>query len=192
LFLFVWTFSTPCICSSLLNYKHLHCCISYIISYISRIKCFLFLIIKSTTYTNSSSLFWNETLHVSDSSCVPHQEFFTLHTAMKYVIQVCRQLSSRIGMKLYMFRTIPLSIIRSFSLYTQQWEYVIQVCRQLSSRIGMKLYMFRTIPLSIIRNFSLYTQQWTLPLRFVVSFRAGSGCSILHPDPARKLSTNLK
>jgi len=24
-------------------------------------------------------------------------------------------------MKLYMFRTVPLSIIRSFSLYTQQW-----------------------------------------------------------------------
>ena len=27
-----------------------------------------------------------------------------------------------------MFRTVPLSIIRSFSLYTQQW-YVIQVYR---------------------------------------------------------------
>ena len=26
------------------------------------------------------------------------------------------------GMKLYMFRTVPLSIIRSFSLYTQQWN----------------------------------------------------------------------
>ena len=25
------------------------------------------------------------------------------------------------GAKLYMFRTVPLSIIRSFSLYTQQW-----------------------------------------------------------------------
>jgi len=25
------------------------------------------------------------------------------------------------GMKLYMFRTVPLSIIRSLSLYTQQW-----------------------------------------------------------------------
>ena len=26
------------------------------------------------------------------------------------------------------FRTVPLSIIRSFSLFTQQWLYVIQVC----------------------------------------------------------------
>jgi hypothetical protein len=25
------------------------------------------------------------------------------------------------GMKLYIFRTVPLSIIRSYSLYTQQW-----------------------------------------------------------------------
>ena len=26
------------------------------------------------------------------------------------------------GIKLYVFRTVPLSIIRSFSLYTQQWH----------------------------------------------------------------------
>jgi hypothetical protein len=41
-------------------------------------------------------------------------------------------------MKLYIFRTVPLSIIRSFSLYTQQW-YILQICRQLSSRIRMEL-----------------------------------------------------
>jgi len=29
-----------------------------------------------------------ETLHVSDSSSVHHQEFFTVHTAVVYVIQV--------------------------------------------------------------------------------------------------------
>jgi len=32
--------------------------------------------------------FWNKTLHVSDSSSVHHHEFFTVHTAMVYVIQV--------------------------------------------------------------------------------------------------------
>ena len=26
------------------------------------------------------------------------------------------------GMELYMFRTVPLSIVKSFSLYTQQWH----------------------------------------------------------------------
>jgi hypothetical protein len=48
-----------------------------------------FLIIKPTRCTSFSNLFWNETLHVSDSSTVHHQEFFTVHTAMVYVMQVC-------------------------------------------------------------------------------------------------------
>jgi len=39
-------------------------------------------------------LIWKETLYVSGSSSVHHQEFFTVHTAMVYVIQVCWQLAS--------------------------------------------------------------------------------------------------
>jgi len=82
----------------------------------------------------SQAYFWKENLHVSDSSSVHHQEIFTVHIAKLYVIQVCWQLVSRIrmevqfhphparklifGRKLYMFRTVPLSIIRRFSLYT--------------------------------------------------------------------------
>jgi hypothetical protein len=50
--------------------------------------------IKPIRCTNSSILLWNETLHVSDSSPVHHQEYFTVHTAMVYVIQVCGQLAS--------------------------------------------------------------------------------------------------
>jgi len=42
---------------------------------------------------------WNETLHVSDSSSVHHQGFFTVHTAMVYVIQIFRQRSWRIRME---------------------------------------------------------------------------------------------
>jgi hypothetical protein len=51
---------------------------------------------KTTRCTEFSNLFWNEILHVSDSSSVRHQELLTVHSAMVYVIQVCRQLSSRI------------------------------------------------------------------------------------------------
>jgi len=53
-----------------------------------------------------------------------------------------------------MFRTVPLSIIRSSSLYTQQWYMSYRFCGQLGSRIRTlrKLYMFRTVPLSIIRT----------------------------------------
>jgi hypothetical protein len=49
------------------------------------------LTIKPTRCTNFSSLFCSETLHVSDSSSVHHQELFTVHSAVVYVIQVCRQ-----------------------------------------------------------------------------------------------------
>jgi len=38
------------------------------------------LIIKPNRCTNVSNLFWNETLHVSNSSFVHHQEFFTIHS----------------------------------------------------------------------------------------------------------------
>jgi len=44
----------------------------------------------------SQIYFWNKTLHVSDCSTVHHQEFFTVNTAMVYVIQVCWQLANRI------------------------------------------------------------------------------------------------
>jgi hypothetical protein len=37
----------------------------------------------------SQIYFWSTTVHVSDSSPVHHQEFFTVNTAMVYVIQVC-------------------------------------------------------------------------------------------------------
>ena len=43
------------------------------------------LTIKPTRCTDFSNLFWNKILHVSDSSSVHYQEFFTLHTAMVYV-----------------------------------------------------------------------------------------------------------
>ena len=54
-----------------------------------------FLIIKPTRCTNFSIYSWNETPHVSDSSSVHHQEFFTVHTAMVYVIQVCKLSANR-------------------------------------------------------------------------------------------------
>jgi len=52
--------------------------------------------IKPPKCSNFSNLLWNRTLYVSDSPSVHHQEFFTVHTAMLYVIQVCWQLASKI------------------------------------------------------------------------------------------------
>ena len=53
-----------------------------------------FITIKNQLHALISQIyFWNETPRVSDSSSVHHQEFFTVHIALVYVIQVCRQLS---------------------------------------------------------------------------------------------------
>jgi len=49
------------------------------------------------------------------------------------------------GIKLYMFRTVPLSIIRIFSAVHTAMVYVIQVCWQLAGSIGMEL-QFRPDP----------------------------------------------
>jgi len=78
----------------------------------------LLLMINPTRCTNFSNLFWNETLHVSENSFV-HQEFSTVHTAMVYVIQVCRQLSSRVKMS---------SILILLEICLQTWmKYIIAV-----------------------------------------------------------------
>jgi len=43
-------------------------------------------------------------------------------------------------MKLYVFRTVLLPIIRTLFTVHSAMVYVIQVCRQLSSRTRMELY----------------------------------------------------
>jgi hypothetical protein len=58
------------------------------------------LIINQLDASISEIYFGDETLNVSDSSSVHHQELVTVHPAMVYVIWVCRQLlSSRIRME---------------------------------------------------------------------------------------------
>ena len=49
-------------------------------NYIRSINSCLILIIKPTRCTNFSNVFWNRSLHVSDSSSVHHQESSTVHT----------------------------------------------------------------------------------------------------------------
>jgi len=49
-------------------------------------------------------------------------------------------------MKLYMFRTVRLPIIRRLFTVHSAMVYVIQVCRQLSSMTGMEL---RSIPVML-------------------------------------------
>jgi len=50
-----------------------------------------------------------------------------MHKFIKFIFEI----------KFYMFRTVPLSIIRSFSLYTQQY---IQFCWQFARKLSANLY----------------------------------------------------
>jgi hypothetical protein len=56
------------------------------------------------------------------------------------------------GRKLYMFRTVPLSIIRSFSLYTQQWYMPYR-----------SVYSFRAAA-GLGWNYSSILSVWRIPL----------------------------
>jgi hypothetical protein len=60
-------------------------------------------------------------------------------------------------MKLYMFRTVPLSIIRSYSLYTQQW-YMSN--RQLSSSSWIRMELqFHSDPDPTVNNSWWWTEE---------------------------------
>jgi hypothetical protein len=96
-----------------------------------------------------------------------------MHQFLKFIL----------GIKLYMFRTVPPSIIRSFSLYTQQWciSYRLQIgpvwhCSSILILLAscQQNCMTYTIAVCTVKNSWL----WTEELQF-------------HPDLARKLSAKL-
>ena len=78
------------------------------------------------------------------------------------------------GMKICMFWTVPLSIIRSFSLYTQQWYMLYSFADSLRAgayaparKLSMKIYMFWTVPLSIIRSICSCSQDVTKTVKHI-------------------------
>jgi hypothetical protein len=68
-------------------------------------------------------------------------------------------------MKLYVFRTVPLSIIRSYSLYTQQW-YMSYRQLSCSSRIRMEPVPFWSCSKAVYKpvwHIPLLSVQWITP-----------------------------
>jgi len=68
-------------------------------------------------------------------------------------------------MKLYMFRTVPLSIIRSFSLYTHQWYIhtgLLTACEQdhddPACKLSKNLYEY-TIGVCTVKSSWLWTEE---------------------------------
>jgi len=82
--------------------------------------------------------------HCTHNNGICHTSLLTaciwMHWFLKFIF----------GIKLYMFRTAPLSIIRSFSLYTQQWymSYRFTDSLQLDSLISQIYFWNKTLHVS--------------------------------------------
>jgi len=111
----------------------------------------------------------------------------------------CTNFSNYIfGIKFYMFRTVPLPIISSSSLYTQQWYIsdsaswkILIIKRTRYTNFSnfifvIKFYMFRTVPLSIIRIFFHCTRSNDICHTGLLTAYEQD-----QDGTARKLSTNL-
>ena len=61
------------------------------------------------------------------------------------------------GRKLYIFRTVTLSIVRSFFTVHTAMVYVIRVCRQLAGRIRIERTSILILPASCLQTRMTYT-----------------------------------
>jgi len=65
---------------------------------------------------------WNKTLHVSDSSSVHHQEFFTVHTAVVYVIQLASRIRTELQFRPDPARKLSAKPVWHIPLLCVQWK----------------------------------------------------------------------
>jgi hypothetical protein len=75
-----------------------------------------------------------------------------MHQFLKFIL----------GIKIYMFRTVPLSIIRSFSLYTRQWYMSYRFADSLRAGSGWNVLILLDPGVSgrIILRWILRTWGW--------------------------------
>jgi len=80
------------------------------------------------------------------------------------VIKPSRCTNSQIifGIKLYMFRTVPLSVIRNFSLYTQQWYMSCRFADSLRAGSGRKVLILQAVN-KPVWHIPLLCVQWKIP-----------------------------
>ena len=71
---------------------------------------------------NLKIYFWNKTLHVSDSSSVHHQEFFTVHRAMLYVLTACEQDQDGTAVPSWSFSQDVSKLVWYIPLLCVQWK----------------------------------------------------------------------
>ena len=147
--------------------------------------------IKPTRCTNFTNLFWHETLHVSDSSSVHHQEF----------IDILIYLLTAIGLSPGGFSTVHI-YTQTVHRTTQNKQYIqhnnlgecgpcpvlvsytLAFALQLNKKHGKASVRVKNLSQGKTPQ-SGYTQQRYMSYRFEDSFRAGAYA------PARQLSANL-
>ena len=159
-------------------------------------------IIKQTRCTNFSNLFWIKTLHVSDSSSVHHQEFFTVHTAMVYVIQLasrirmeCPDSASKLSEKSVTYTIAVCTVKNSNGICHTSFADSLQAESGCSVPI-LQCVQWKTAMVYVIQvlltaceqnqdvlswSCSVYSekQQWYMSYKFCDSLQAESGCSVL-------------
>jgi hypothetical protein len=116
----------------------------------------LILIIKPTRCTNFSNFFLNETLRVSDSSSVHHQELFTVHSAvllesclqscMTYTIAVCTMNNSWLWTE-ELSETCSVSFQNKFEKLVHLNGFIIRICHYAQSH-ERKIHQLNTVILS--------------------------------------------
>ena len=84
----------------------------------------------------SQIYFWNKTLHVSNSSSV-HYQFFTVHTAMVYVTQVCRILLASCHQNC-VTNTIAVCTVKNSWWWTEELSETVRVGKNVSDRFPIR------------------------------------------------------
>ena len=129
-----------------------------------------------------------------DSTCFgqflcPSSGVFSLYTQQWYMSYGFAE-SLRAGSgRLYMFRTVPLSIIRSFFTVHTAVVYVVRVCWQLASRIRMTLHVSDSSSVHHQEFFSVYTAMvyviqvcWQLASRIRTTLHVSDSSSVHHQE----------
>jgi len=158
----------------LTNLKHKIC---FTISFISCLYMFRAHVHKYTEIHGQQNF---KILLVSDSSSVHHQEFFTVHTAMIYVIQVCWQLANRIkterpGPALVLYiRSFILIIFVCFACKVTtliiRVKEILYAIKHFSTQIPFYYLIFFFVPRYITIRF-LYFMAWLTILVSIWQFR---------------------
>jgi len=114
-----------------------------------------------------SQIYFGRKLHISDSSSVHHQEFFTVHTAVVYVIQVCWQLVN--CQQTCITYTIAVCTVKNSWWWTEEpsetcrvsfqnkFEKLVHLVGFIIKKFFSPLYFILTLLVNLLSEFDVFT-----------------------------------